>query len=262
MNTHHIKSDLLTRAVRIHVVGAGGTGSHVIQNLAALHHALLGLGHPAGLDVTLIDPDTVSTTNVGRQCFFPSDVGHYKAEILINRANIGWQTSWEAETKKISSHSQVSNVDIVIGCVDNRLARKSIIDAYSDVYYLDFGNRKHDGQVVLGQILASWRSDDENRLPHIGDLYPDAIDESKETDDDTPSCSLAEALEKQSLFMNKAIATHGINLLAKLFTKGQITTHGLFLNLETERTTPLPIDPETWARMGFKPKKKRKARTN
>ncbi|MBF4991037.1 PRTRC system ThiF family protein [Methylophilus sp. QUAN] len=261
MNNHVIKPALLSKQVQVHVIGAGGTGSHVMQNLAALHHALLGLGHPAGLHVTLIDYDTVSETNVGRQCFFPSDVGHHKAEVLINRANLGWQTNWDAVTEKVTGSSNPGRVDIVIGCVDNRLARKSIVEAYSDVYYLDFGNRKHDGQIVLGMINPTWKSDDENRLPHIGDLFPDAIDPSKEQEDDTPSCSLAEALEKQSLFINKTVATYGINLLAKMFTKGEITSHGVFVNLETERSTPLPIDPEVWARMGFKPKKARKART-
>lgn len=261
MNKHVIKSSLLSKPVKVHVIGAGGTGSHVMQNLAALHHALLGLGHPYGLDVTLIDEDVVSPTNVGRQCFFPSDVGHSKAEVLVNRANLGWQTRWSAVTKRVTERSMMGEADIVIGCVDNRLARKSIISVYKDVYYLDFGNRKHDGQIVLGQIYPSWKKEDEGRLPHIGDLFPDAIDPEKEQDDDTPSCSLAEALEKQSLFINKVVATHGINLLAKLFTKGEITNHGVFVNLETERSTPLPIDPAAWARMGYKPKKPRKART-
>lgn len=251
---HIVKSQLLSRKVKVHVIGAGGTGSHVIQSLTQLNHALIELGHPGGLDVKLIDDDIVTTSNIGRQCFFQSDLGQPKAEILINRANICWGTNWKASVKKIDGNDS-AGADIVIGCVDNRLARKNIIKAYKGSYYLDFGNRKNDGQVILGQI-EDW-SNKNNRLPHIGDLFPEAIDPKRESDDDTPSCSLAEALKKQSLFINKTLATLGINLLTKMFTQGAIKTHGMFVNLETDRTTPLPVDPAAWERLGYKPKKKR-----
>ena len=83
------------------------------------------LGHPAGLDVIVIDPDTVSKTNVGRQNFWPSDVGQSKAEILVNRCNMLMQTGWVAEAAKVTDGTQFSNPDIVIGCVDNRNGRKT-----------------------------------------------------------------------------------------------------------------------------------------
>ena len=72
---HNIESRLLTRAVKVVLVGAGGTGSHVLRRLANMHLAMVELGHPEGLDVLVVDPDTVSKTNVGRQNFWPSDVG-------------------------------------------------------------------------------------------------------------------------------------------------------------------------------------------
>ena len=57
------------------VIGAGGTGSQMLMGLAQLHTAMIALGHPGGLDVTVIDSDQVSEANVGRQMFYPSDVG-------------------------------------------------------------------------------------------------------------------------------------------------------------------------------------------
>ena len=63
---HFIIPDLLQRKVRIVVVGAGGTGSHVINGLVQLHTALLALGHPAGLHVTAFDDDTVSESSAPR----------------------------------------------------------------------------------------------------------------------------------------------------------------------------------------------------
>lgn len=135
------------------------------------------------------------------------------------------------------------------GCVDNRAARCDIasIDAFHPIYWLDCGNTQHNGQIVLGQIGQG------KQLPHIGDLFPETIDASLDAEDDAPSCSMAEALEKQSLFINRAMALYGLNMLAELFRHGQIDHHGVFVNLKSSRTTPLKVDPEAWERMGYKP---------
>ena len=82
-----------------------------------------------------------------------------------------------------------SQPDIVIGCVDNRKGRAAILKALkrsmyrASCYYLDIGNREHDGQVVLGEIFGeSFKR--EHRLPHVADLYPDIIDGSLDATDD------------------------------------------------------------------------------
>ena len=61
--THNVDPQLLERPIRILVVGCGGNGSSIVSGLPYLHQALLAFGHPGGLAVTLIDPDTVSETN-------------------------------------------------------------------------------------------------------------------------------------------------------------------------------------------------------
>jgi PRTRC genetic system ThiF family protein len=252
---HHMDSRLLTRAVRILLVGAGGTGSHVLRRLATIHQAWVELGHPEGLDVIVIDPDVVSKTNVGRQNFYPSDVGHSKAEILVNRCNLMMQTKWKANQEKVDDSSRISNIDLVIGCVDNRRGRAAILNAIGNwsnqaTYYMDIGNREHDGQVILGQVAPRNKAV-ENRLPHVADLFPEIIDTSLDDKDETPSCSLAEALEKQSLFINDTMANTAMNMLWELFRYGQISQHGQFVNIKSGRITPLVIDFETWKRFGY-----------
>lgn len=258
MAIHHLSAELLTREVRVSVIGAGGTGSQMLMGLAQLHTAMIALGHPGGLDVTVIDSDQVSEANVGRQMFYPSDVGLPKATVLVNRINMAMGTGWRAETRRLTA-SESLRTDLAIGCVDNRQARKAILDSVArggGGYWLDLGNRLHDGQVVLGQVSALWAKPNVDRLPHAVDLLPEIADETQEADDDTPSCSLADALEKQSLFVNRGVSLYALNLLWELFRYGQVSYHGVFVNLKNARTTPLPVDPEAWARFGF-PKRKR-----
>lgn len=256
---HNIDSRLLTQAVKVVLVGAGGTGSHVLRRLANIHLAMVELGHPAGLDVLVVDPDTVSPTNVGRQNFYPSDVGHSKAAILVHRCNMQLQTKWRSAQKKVEPGTDFGrDVHLVIGCVDNRKGRAAIVRALGagitrPVYYLDFGNREHDGQVILGEIFPPKYKPGVRgpRLPHVGDLFPDILDESLDDKDETPSCSLTEALEKQSLFINDTMANAGMNMLWELFRYGGISHHGQFVNIKSGRTMPLPVDPEAWKRFGY-----------
>ncbi len=84
--------------VTINLIGAGGTGSQMLTALARTDSALMNLGHP-GFRVRVYDPDTVSANNVGRQMFFPSDVGQGKASCLVSRVNAGFGTDWEAEAR-------------------------------------------------------------------------------------------------------------------------------------------------------------------
>ena len=72
------------RPTKILLIGAGGNGSLMLSRLYKMHVALTALGQP-GFDVSLCDPDTVSSANMGRQPFFQSDIGANKAETLIWR---------------------------------------------------------------------------------------------------------------------------------------------------------------------------------
>nr|WP_175035436.1 PRTRC system ThiF family protein [Burkholderia lata] len=255
---HRIPADLLRRPWKVAVVGAGGTGSAFLPSLARLHHAMIELGHPGGIDCTVYDDDTVSETNVGRQGFYPNDVGLYKALLMVNRLNNLMGTNWEAEPRRVDSKVSL-DADIVVGCVDTRRARHAIVQAAKrgDVrYYLDCGNETDRGQVILGE-LGKARHD---RLPHVGDLFPDLLNAKNDKGDDLPSCSMADALRKQSLVINQAISVQAFNLLWTLFRTGSLSYSAVFVNLATGRTNPVPIDPEAWARFGYDAPKPKKAR--
>lgn len=257
---HKIDPSLLSRVVRVAVIGAGGTGSNLVPRLAQLDHAMKELGHPGGLDVVVIDDDLVSKANVGRQIFYDSDIGLSKAAVLVNRINLHFRTNWTANASKLTGQSSL-HTDIVIGCVDTRKARAAILKACKKgAYWLDCGNNVDSGQVVLGQVAGSAAHKSSERLPTVADLFPELVDPTKDSADDGPSCSLEEALRKQSLVVNPTMAMEAFNLLWMLFRHGELKYSGKFVNLASGVSTPIRIDTDVWARMGYhapQPKKRK-----
>lgn len=256
---HYLHKTLFSKPINVVLVGAGGSGSRMLEHLVCLHRAMLALGHPRGLHVTLVDDDRVSDANVGRQAFYPCDVGSFKSLTLINRANMALgMTQWKASVERITTKSTgFDDADLVIGAVDNRSARLGMLRSLEKTsagtrYYLDLGNRAGDGQVVLGEVSTNKRkNDDVWRLPHIGELFPELINSKLDSlEDDLPSCSLAEALQKQSLFINPAVSLFAANILWQLFTKGEIENHGAFINLDYMTVMPINIDQKVWERFG------------
>ena len=270
---HYLPSRLASNEISILLVGAGGTGSRMLEHLMNLHRAMLALGHPHGLNVTVMDDDRVSQANVGRQAFYPCDVNRYKAITLVNRANMAMEFSkpWMAEVERLTPrYRHIQKFNMVIGAVDTRSARAAILGAlkaatYGKRYWLDLGNRSSDGQVILGEVDSNSKPSTINeqwRLPHAGELFPELVNSELDSiEDETPSCSLAEALEKQSLFINPAVSLAASNLLWQLFTKGEIENHGAFVNLDQMTMLPMAIDHEVWARFGIKRRKPATKRT-
>lgn len=261
--THTIHQELRNRTIDVVVVGAGGTGSALIPRLMQLHFAMKALGHPGGLHVRVYDADTVSESNIGRQGFFPCDVGQNKAMLLVNRLNMAWGTSWIGIPKRLNKSDCIST-DIIIGCVDTRKSRVAIMNAVQNslAYYVDAGNSENTGQVVLGEIGSEATMKRHDRLPTVADLFPEMVDVSLDATDDRPSCSVAESLKKQSLVINSAMATEIFNLLWTLLRTGRLKYAGRFVNLETGLSAPIRMNTDTWARMGYNapPEKKKRVR--
>ena len=259
-----IPPELLTRRIAVTVVGAGGNGSRMLTGLAELDRAMRALGHPGGMKVTVIDDDLVSESNIGRQAFFPSDVGIHKAVVLTHRINMSFGLDWTAEPVRLTRHTRCHS-DILIGAVDSRAARREIHESMksnSTPLYLDLGNQADSGQVILGEPLNRWQKPEDypDRLPTITDLFPEILD-TNIPEDNEPSCSMVEALSRQELYINRVVSDFALNMLWRLFRYGEIDHHGAFINLSTGRTMPLAIDPDAWARFGYvAPTKKRKQR--
>ena len=253
MESHQLHPELLRRKVRVLVVGCGGNGSAIAAGLPYLHQALLVYGHPEGLHVTLLDPDIISATNCVRQPFSQSEIGLSKSIVLTNRLNLFWGLDWEGIPERLDTKRKLTGVDIVIGCVDSRAARSAIakcLEDWSEVdYWLDLGNNADSGQFVLGEPLNRRNHRKRVRLRTISELFPEVIEGDLDRDGQ-PSCSAAEALERQEPFVNPTLANHALALLARLFRYGTISHHGAFLGLSSPLTVQaLPIGPKYWHRL-------------
>ena len=77
-------------------------------------------------------------------------------------------------------------------------------------------------------------------LPMVTEEFGELLRQS-EQQDDTPSCSLAEALEKQDLYINASLAQMGCSLLWSLFRNGLTDYRGFFLNLKDFRSQPIRV---------------------
>lgn len=254
---HYTEEYLLNpyHQVEVKVIGAGGTGCQVVTSLARINCALMQLGHP-GIHVTVIDGDIVTKANLGRQLFSSSEIGINKAIVLATRINRFFGFDWDAETENYPNEDSTTG-NITITCVDNVSARIKIgkflrknksngkgrnSDTSKPFYWLDFGNTTDTAQVVLGTINnieqpKRSKKDVEGNLKCVDELF----DLTQVKDEDSgPSCSLAEALKKQDLFINSTVAQFGCNILWKLFS-GSIENHGAFINLRTLNTNPIKI---------------------
>jgi PRTRC genetic system ThiF family protein len=239
-------------AVRVALIGAGGTGSQLADALASMDSTLRRLGHP-GLDVTVFDGDTVSASNVGRSRFCGPDVGNPKATLLVHRLNMFYGVAYRAVTR----HFQKSDLgfqrfDLIVTCTDKAKFRVDLSTWGRDAkntLWLDTGNRAVDGQCVLGHLGQGQK----DRLPNIVDLYRAELsgEAGERADEDQPSCSTAEAIARQEWSVNRTSALVAADLLWALFRQGRITHHGAHFRVSPMQVTPLPIDPATWAFFGY-----------
>lgn len=263
---HIVKGFTHGSLLKVLLVGAGGNGSRILTGLATLDHAMreLGIG---GLHVTVFDADTVSPSNVGRQTYYESDVGRSKAEVLVSRINALYRTNWRAIPSMLTEETELDTYWMVIGCVDTRKARRAIhylstqravthgVSSPRFSYWLDLGNQDRFGQYILGEPQGSWAQSWPLRLPTVMDLWPGMLDPANDPVDDGPSCSMAEALEKQDLYVNQLLSSNALNLIWAMIRYGEIEFHGGFVNLRSGKAQSLELSIKQWAGMGYKCKR-------
>jgi PRTRC genetic system ThiF family protein len=220
---HRLKKNIRN----ISVYGCGGTGSQMINGLARINHAQKQRRKPE-IYVTAYDFDTVSPANIGRQAFFPSDVGHNKAKILIDRVNAYYQLNWKYRTVKAPSSSKD---DMIISCVDTIKSREDIAKSWltKEAYMIDCGNARTSGQVLIGQF--------DGDLPNVYDEHNDLI--YGEEPEDEVGC--VDEYFVQDLFVNSVVAINALNLIWRLLRWESLKVRGVFFDTDEGICNPVKI---------------------
>ncbi len=152
------------------MVGAGGTGSHLIRPLLAY----LDTWHKnSGGEwvLTVIDGDNYESGNLTRQMFDSSYVGINKADALVDMYR-GYPLR---SVPKFIGASDLDDIledgSIVFLTVDNYSIRALVeqkAQEFDNITVINAGNERHDGSVQL------WvRENGENKTPRISYLHPE-----------------------------------------------------------------------------------------
>lgn len=149
------KSGFVLRCSRVAIVGLGGGGSHIAQQLGHL-----GVG-----EFVLIDPDTVEDTNLNRLVgATQQDVASRTTKVSIAARVVGGVNP-AAQVRTETSQWQMCaallrSCDVIFGCVDSISEREQLETAARRylIPYVDLGMDVHwveDRFVVGGQVALS-----------------------------------------------------------------------------------------------------------
>lgn len=154
-------SEAIFRSLRVAIVGLGGGGSHVAQQLAHI-----GVAH-----YRLVDPDCIEASNLNRLVTatqFDVEMGTAKIEILERaiKAIRPYAEVKSAKKKWQEADALIRDADVIFGCVDGYNQRKQLeraarrflipyIDIGMDVHALDATNFAISGQVILS-LPGEW----------------------------------------------------------------------------------------------------------
>ena len=258
------------------VVGCGGTGSHLVPTLFQFL-ASKKLTEPSWNvpDLFLIDGDRVEESNLVRQKFTRSDLGKNKAEALAERYSTIWglnifhidQYIEPGSLEKILSGNSTGRMKyqsvIILGAVDNHLARAAIWDFYmkkpqakypgwENIFWIDAGNESNYGQAILSgkpsrknvnysDRSINWRNakiGDEIRLielPTFFDHFPEELINLGNKGPARPGCVALAEIDPQTIQANMMSAFCATSLCMQLF-KGLITNTFIYFDSDSGST--------------------------
>ncbi len=224
----------------VSVVGCGGTGGYIADALVRLL--------PLTIDLVLIDMDVVEERNLNRQSFTAADIGLFKSEALAKRLAERYQRPVKYSIMPVGAVELPQG--IVVGAVDNGLARQAIADRIHDgQFWIDAGNGNNFGQVLIGnskvdKLRPSFLEDLCYRLPLPSIQQPAILAQVPKR----RSCAEAVEAEEQSPTINQAMAALVLEVVRRIMN-GTCPWMQLLLDLDAGTLTPTMATPEVVSRL-------------
>lgn len=247
--TNHFDPNLYIKTVTI--VGCGGTGAQIARSAARILYDMKARRMHVP-QLILIDPDTVELKNVGRQAYVVGEVGQPKAHVLMRRFNcaLGLNAVGIAEPLNAEKHFERHSGGIVIGAVDNHLARQELSRVQNAVW-IDTGNHYAAGQVCIGnqadrEFMMRHLDGRDGKYPYLPNaalVFPQLLEPEPPAPQPVQPLSCAELMEEgsQHLLINDWVAVVAAQYLYKLLHRQPITSFLSYLNSDGIGVRSVPI---------------------
>lgn len=228
------------------------------------------------VEVCFVDPDGVEAKNIYRQNFCMGEVGYNKAVTLAKRYSTAWSINIFACPSKYSAQLvsnlggyQFEGLTVLIGCVDNREARRDIQNSSRSiggtVFWLDCGNTKESGQVLLGRNnpgegISTFPTEGRCAwlpLPSrqhkdlVAKVEPVTERKKKPAAAEGLSCAEIALLDEQGLTINQSIAAVAADYLKRLLLTEDLDRFQTYLDLASgsmKSTYITPANLRPWKR--------------
>ncbi|MFH1031084.1 MAG: ThiF family adenylyltransferase [Chloroflexota bacterium] len=215
------------------ICGCGGTGGFVAESMARLL--------PKQAELILVDFDRVEERNLIRQNFFKEDIGKYKSLALAERLTRQFDRPVSYSTLYVQDLSTMKR-SIIIGCLDNGIARAAIARLASGSYdwWIDSGNGEDYGQVLIGNSHESkFNSEKElvEALPLPSFQRPEILFQAPPVI--APNCI---DIPDQGPTINQCMATLVVETVHRLI-KGNLSWFQLLLDLKNGTMQSVIAEP-------------------
>lgn len=261
-------------AIKFYVVGAGGTGSFAAPCLARLAYELTRRGKT--VDLTIIDPDRVESSNIPRSNFCAAEIGRFKAQTLAERLSAAWGLEIGSANEKLDYEKHIKSaggyrqMTVFVGCVDNHLARREIhrclkeFEPYNpqdapSAWWIDGGNGKFSGQILIGSTVKKAFVEDHfttanicRKLPAPSLLHPELLENQEHAlrrtvaplTTERASCPELVRLGEQSLNVNSRVAVEIGEMLTQFLLMNSLKRFANYFDLESGTSRSLYCTPE------------------
>lgn len=257
--------------LRIIQVGAGGTGSFVALAIARLIYELKESGKE--VEMLIVDPDRVESGNIPRSNFCAAEIGSYKAQALATRITLAWGLEcqyandlFDAAVHLNGSAGSSRLLTIIVGCVDNHLARRAIHECVEKhqwhqsndapgIWWIDAGNGRNSGQVLIGSTTKRIKTENHfvgssicRSLPAPSLVHSDLLEKEKPPPrsemSEGQSCPDRIRLGEQSLNINQRVAVEMAEVLTEMLLTRTLRRFATYCELETGTSHSLYCTPE------------------
>lgn len=247
------------------LVGAGGNGGYVIQQVAQMLNIFDVWGK-----MVIADYDHYEEKNLANQLCLRQDLERNKAEVLAKRYRSAYQVNIETYSasyiENVETLDNLFNTDyegchgwstsyvpILISCVDNNFSRRVFHEYFKKVdnlLYIDIGNEEvqvpndfrirskdawteeeletYERSGFTGQLVCGLKINGNVISEPVASVFPDILEDQDEIAPSELSCTELAASNPQRVITNRYSALAASTVLNEIFELGTVSTHKIF----------------------------------